>query len=94
MKVNLYAINDSAVGYMTPFPMHTHNLAIRSFAETCKQPDTNLSKYPEQHSLFFIGQWDDELGLLHPQSPPELLTTAQQCLTKEKLHEISNDNES
>lgn len=64
-KVNVYAVRDSkAEVYNSPFCLKNHPLAIRSFEQHCNNPQTDWSKFPEDFSLFHLGEYDTETGRL------------------------------
>ena len=55
MTNKIYAIyDDKAEAYNTPFPLASDGLAIRAFQEGCKDPRTDLYKYPGDFSLYCI----------------------------------------
>ena len=64
MKLNVYSIFDSAAkAYTNPFFMHNDGLAIRAFADNVNsEQENNISKHPDQFTLFRIGEFDDASG--------------------------------
>jgi len=44
--------------YTTPHYAKTNGEAIRSFEQVCKDPNTNLNKYPSDFSLELIGEFN------------------------------------
>jgi hypothetical protein len=70
MKLNCYAIFDSATNaYMRPFFMQSDGQANRSFADEAVRADSEISKHPEDYSLFRVGTWDDNEGSIEPCDP-------------------------
>jgi hypothetical protein len=85
MIVNLYSVHDAkAEAYGNIFPMHTDNLATRSFQQAIQNPETGFQKDIMSYSLFRVGQWDDNLGLLIPEAPPKHIITAMDALSSVK----------
>jgi len=92
MIVNLYAVHDAKAGaYLPPFPLQTDGLAVRSFQEAVLNPQTQISKYPLDYSLFRIATYDDETSIIRSELPPELVINASQALKlAEKQHQEQN----
>lgn len=74
MKLNVYSIYDSAAkAYATPFFMQNDGLAIRAFQSNVNsKEDNNISKYPDQFTLFKIGEYNDENAEIDPITPTSL----------------------
>jgi hypothetical protein len=61
----VFAIYDQAAkAYMSPFSFQSPGQAIRAFTDLANDQNTNVGKHPEDYSLFQIGSFDDEKGLL------------------------------
>lgn len=59
----LYAVRDvKADAFSSLMPIATEGLAIRSFAEACKDRNSDLNKYPEDYMLYEIGTWEANTG--------------------------------
>lgn len=70
MKLNVYAIYDKAVNaYMRPFVMQADGQAIRVFSDMAVDADHEISKHPEDYSLFRIGEFDGNTGALVGSEP-------------------------
>ena len=52
--------------------MHTDAIAIRTFADCVNDPDHAFGKNPHDYTIFFIGTFDDETGLISKQTPETL----------------------
>lgn len=61
MKV-LTVYDSKAEAFLPPFYMRTTAEALRAFESTCNDPESNMSRYPEDYTLFEIGEWDDNKG--------------------------------
>ena len=65
----LYAIRDSkAICYSPPFVARSDSEAMRIVIQSL-QPDSQLSQFPDDFSLYCIGVWDEEVGLVEGVSP-------------------------
>jgi hypothetical protein len=74
MKLNVYSIFDSAAkAYTQPFFMHNDGLAIRAFQDNVNaEQENNISKHPDQFTLFKIAEFDDATGQIEAISPRSL----------------------
>lgn len=72
MNRGLYSIHDSAANYFnTPFFYRTDAEAIRAF-KVAHQGDTPMGAHPADFTLFCIGSWDMETGVVTPETPRSL----------------------
>ena len=61
----LYSVYDSvAETWGKPFPMKNKGEAIRGFAQAVNDKQTQLNLHPEDYTLFEIGEWDDDRGII------------------------------
>jgi hypothetical protein len=61
--VKLYAIYDQAMQmYLQPFPAHSNAHAIRSFSDHANEAGTPVNKHPEDYSLDYIADFDEQTG--------------------------------
>lgn len=68
-KKLVYSVFDSKVGmYAQPFFMRTKAEALRGWQTVANDPETNIAKFPEDYSLFELGEYDEERGAFmnHP----------------------------
>jgi hypothetical protein len=74
MILNTYSIYDSAAkAYIQPFFMHNDGLAIRAFQGNVNSTEeNNISKYPDQFTLYKIGTFDDQTATITPEDPISL----------------------
>ena len=71
MKLKVFAIHDAkAEAYMQPFFMANKGTAIRAITELLSKSDHQFSKYPEDFTLFELGEYDDSNGQMLPHSTP------------------------
>lgn len=97
MKV-LTVYDSKAEAYLPPFYMRTTAEAIRAYEATCNDPESNMSRYPGDYTLFEIGEWDDEKGhILMYEAKTNLGLAAefqkekQTKLIQEVKNEVSNE---
>ena len=78
MILKAYTIYDKAAkAFNTPFFMHNKALAIRAFEDNVNsQEENNITKHPEQFSLFCLGEYDDSKAQFTLLDQPELEATA------------------
>lgn len=62
--------------FMTPF-FQTHKpAAMRMFADLCVDKSSMIGKHPEDFSLYQVGAYDSQTGLLIPADKPDYLAQA------------------
>lgn len=80
----MYTVFDAvAAVYLPPFFFMTDGEAIRAFANTCNDGQSQMAKNPSDFTLFYIGEFDDETGLADPAVVPVRLKTGVEALKKE-----------
>lgn len=66
MKVELFSVHDSAANrFIDPFPAPTIEFAIRGFKEACLTEGHQFAKFPDDYTLFHVGEFNAELGVIH-----------------------------
>ena len=71
MKFEIFTIYDSkAESYSRPMFFETKGVAIRSFMDVLKAGDSQISKYPEDYTLFHLGTWEDQQAKFESNSTP------------------------
>lgn len=63
MKV-LTVYDSKAEAYLPPFYMRTTAEAVRAYEATSNDPESNMCRYPEDYTLFEIGEWEDNQGII------------------------------
>lgn len=79
MRMQSFSVYDSkASAYMLPWFMQSPGEAQRAFTEMVNDPrqQNALTKYPEDFTLFHLGEWDDSTGQFHPFKTPKPLCKA------------------
>lgn len=60
-----FAVLDMAAGaYMAPFFLPTPGMAIRSFADACRDKESPFARHPEDFTLYEVGSFDQASGEL------------------------------
>lgn len=66
-KLKVFTIFDGkANAYLRPFSLPSSAHAIREVSEVMQQPTGPFSDYPEDFTLFEVGEFDDETGEVQP----------------------------
>ncbi len=65
--MKLYSIFDAKANtYCAPFECVSNGVAIRQLMDLVSDAKTTVSKYPEDFSLYFVGDFDTDNGSLLP----------------------------
>lgn len=80
----IVAVHDRQLDtYMRPFVAQTPGQAIRSFRDEVNRPESELNKHPEDYSLYKVGEWKAENGIVFPlKNGPEQLALASNLTEK------------
>lgn len=63
MKIDIYALRDEKAGvFLKTFPERSEASVTRDFGMAVFQSDTQVSKYPEDYSIYKIANFDDVSG--------------------------------
>ncbi len=79
MNIEIFAVFDAAAArYIEPFTAPTVDFALRGFKEACNTDEHQFTKFPEDYTLWHIGTFDAELGVLEgfPQAHKVALATS------------------
>jgi hypothetical protein len=86
-KLLVFAVFDSkAEVYGTPIFFGSRGLAIRSFDQECNREESQIFKYPGDFTLFQIGEYDQDTGLLTPLSSHTSLGTGVEFKRDERIN--------
>ena len=81
MKIKIYAIKDTKIGFMNPFLNHNDGTAIREFTNGANEPTKNaINTNPEDKELWALGEYDDQTGVIT--SNVSFLIKANDVITK------------
>lgn len=73
MKQNIYSIFDAAAGvYNVPFFQNNDALALRAFSDLANDQDTTIGRHPNDYTLYRIGTFNIETGLVEAENPASL----------------------
>jgi hypothetical protein len=77
----VYSVYDEKVKtFGNPFYKPTNPAAIRDFADLAKDQNTTVGRHPEDYTLYQIGEYDDQTGLMTPYEKLNNLGKADQYL--------------
>lgn len=70
MKLKVFSVYDhKGEAYGKPVFLATAGLAVRAFQEVANDKTSEVGKFPQDYTLFEIGEFDDSTGVLTPLSP-------------------------
>jgi len=70
MILNVYSIYDNkTLTYAAPFYGPTDGFATRAVRDIVNDTGTAVGRHPGDYVLYCVGQYDDQRGLLMPESP-------------------------
>lgn len=82
--MNIYCIKDVKAGFMNPFYLQSHDIAIRSFKKAANDAQPNaVNDFPEDKELWYLGTFDERTGIIKGVEP-EFLVRAVDCIIKTK----------
>lgn len=77
----MFSVKDHKVGiYMRPFFELHMGSALRSWEDACASPESPFHKYPNDFSLFLLGEFDDLTGKARHLEEPELVASARDVI--------------
>lgn len=80
MKQNLYVVHDRVANhYDTPVPSHNDGTIVRWLAQSVEAiPMMQVS--PQDFSLYLVGEFDTETGIITPRDSLLFVATALDCI--------------
>lgn len=70
MKLEAYAVHDSAVGaFNAPMFFRSRGEAVRSFQDACADPKAGFRMHAEHYSFWYVGDFDMNSGSLDSVAP-------------------------
>ncbi len=83
MKLLVFAVYDAAAeAYLTPMFFNTKGQCIRTFVDACNAEDHQFARHAADYTLFHVGFFDPEKGLLEAMVPPDSLGNALQFIVE------------
>lgn len=81
MNYKVFSIRDTkAEVFNPPFFKSTHGEAERDFRSLCNDPKSMPNKYPDDFELYYVGDFDDQTGLMSPTSVVQSVIHAKNCI--------------
>lgn len=75
MLLLMFSVHDSVSGiYDRPFVARAEGDAVRSFGDIAKDKEHPIGKHPEHFSLFHVGMWNDNTGMIDPVAPTHVVS--------------------
>lgn len=72
MKMRMYCLRDRKVGFLAPVLALNDELAMRDVANALRRgTGTLIDTHPEDFSLYCIGEFDQDVGVVVSLSVPE-----------------------
>ena len=73
MEQHIFTVYDSAAGaYLEPFFAPSVEAAIRNFRYAVNKEGHTFNTFPDDYTLFYIGTFEQQSGVLNPQVPSSL----------------------
>lgn len=89
--MKLFTIYDNGIkAFKDPFPLRHVNEAKRIFIAETKNPQSELSKYPEDYALYECGEFVNDTGEFHTPDYPVKVLTGLEAL---KIAQETKENE-
>ena len=84
MLLKAFSIRDQkAEIFHPPFYKQHHGEAERDFQTACRDSKSNLSQYPEDFDLYYLGDYDDHTGIFKSLDTPQHMLKAIACVKKD-----------
>lgn len=78
--LSFFSVYDGAAHrYLDPFVAPTAEVAIRGFRSVCNKEGHPFNEYPADYTLFHVGDFDPESGVIEPVVPHSLGNGIQYC---------------
>lgn len=75
--MKIFTIYDSkAEAFISPFYERSTGLAIRAFEDACNTPEHQFNKYPEDYTLFELGEFNELTAGFELKDSPQSLGLA------------------
>lgn len=77
MVLKMYSMRDmKGEIFHPPFFKKTHGEAERDFKTLVNDDKSMVNKYPEDYDLYYVGEYDDQRGIVVPLDTPQHVTKA------------------
>lgn len=89
----IYTIYDSkSEAYMKPMFLRSHGEAIRVFEAACQTSDHEFHRFPEDFTLFHLGEWDDSTALFQMNMTPIPLARSIEVVARQPVTQLAQVN--
>lgn len=83
--MKLFAVRDvKADAFGAPMSIATKGLAIRSFTDACADRKSDLNRFSDDYSLYELGSYDPNSGLIVTNPMPVFIISASEVLSSAK----------
>lgn len=76
MKYPIFSIRDRRTGFMTPTLDQNISSAVRNFEHACMNTDSLMYSHADDYSLYQIGEFDTETGVIVVEPQPKFIVDA------------------
>lgn len=83
MKYGIYSIRDAATGYLGISADVNDQAATRNFGHACKNTDSLFFTHSSDYTLYKVGEFDTDTGIITGYGVPDRLVCADQLNRKE-----------
>lgn len=81
----VFSVFDSkAEAFLPPVYFRSRGEFLRAFGDSVNDPKSNLSKYPQDYTAFWLGTWDDSNAVFTAQPTPVSLGLAIEFVVQRK----------
>lgn len=88
MKQNAYTIKDAKSNtYGVPFFSVNDGTASRSFTQAAQDENTTISQFPEDYSLYKLGEFDDQSGEIKSNAPTFIMNAPVKPTISQQIEE-------
>lgn len=93
MKHKAFSIRDSkGMCYLTPFFKKSLGEAERDFMTLVNDERSMVAKYPDDYDLWYLGEFDDDLGTLASLQTPQHVAKAISLVRGNNVQEMKHKN--
>lgn len=86
INLQMYTIKDEkSCIYNTPFYADNVTDAVRTFTVTAENPKSAINKWPQEFSLYFVGTYNQQTGIVSQPKLPEHICSAVSVLAKTEV---------
>lgn len=80
----LFSVYDSkAAAFNMPFSSANRSTAVRDFTRAANDPSTSMYEFPEDYTLYEVGEFDEDLGTLVARTPDPVVVASSVIKAKE-----------